>query len=222
MLVSHIDNADLEQAYSWDGIGLRMNMVVSLDGKTTGRDGLSGSINTSGDKRIFSFLRRTADLVLVGAGTFRAEAYRPLTSGARLCIVSRSLHLDPASATLLHSTYRPIVLTCEASDAQRRHELGQVADVLVAGAETVDLPTGIDALHQAGLPRILCEGGPSLFADLLNDGLVDDVCLTIAAKSVGNPSAHPLTGPLADPVTWVGQHALHDADGVYSRWKPAA
>ena len=35
------------------------------------------------------------------------------------------------------------------------------------------------------MPRILTEGGPHLFGDLLTDGLVDDIALTTSPKAVG-------------------------------------
>jgi Pyrimidine reductase, riboflavin biosynthesis len=53
-------------------------MVMTLDGATTGPDGLSGTISGAADKRVFMETRRLSDAVLVGAGTIRAERYRPM------------------------------------------------------------------------------------------------------------------------------------------------
>ena len=55
-------------------------MVMTLDGATVGPDGLSGSISGAADKRVFMETRRLADVVLVGAGTIRAERYRPMVA----------------------------------------------------------------------------------------------------------------------------------------------
>jgi len=54
---------------------VRANMVASLDGAAHGPDGLSGSISTPSDRRVFSVLRGHADVVVAGAGTVRAEGY---------------------------------------------------------------------------------------------------------------------------------------------------
>src|SRR5665648_1069207 len=55
---------------------LRANMIATLDGAATGADHRSGSINDPADLRVFRALRALADVVLVGAGTVRAEGYR--------------------------------------------------------------------------------------------------------------------------------------------------
>ena len=80
-------------------------MIASLDGGATGADGRSGSLNGPADHRVFDLLRGLADVVLVGAGTVRAEGYGELPvrpdlaagraargqrPGLRLAVVSRS------------------------------------------------------------------------------------------------------------------------------------
>ena len=61
----------------------RANMVTTLDGRATGADGRSGSINSEADKRVFSVLRALASVVVVGAGTVRSEGYRRLRGPER-------------------------------------------------------------------------------------------------------------------------------------------
>ncbi|PMD04030.1 hypothetical protein CJ199_14525, partial [Brevibacterium paucivorans] len=48
---------------------VQSNMVQSLDGKIAGADGLSGTISSPSDKRVFAVLRSLADVVIVGAST---------------------------------------------------------------------------------------------------------------------------------------------------------
>lgn len=168
---------------------LRVNFVSSIDGAAT-HDGLSGGLSDSADKRRFELLRRACDVVLVGAGTARAEGYGPMRvseASARwrrsngmpehpvFALVSGRLDLDPASPIFTDAPVRPIVIT-----ARGRETTAFAADVIATGEERVDLADAVSLLRARGLTRILCEGGPSLFASLLAVDLVDELCLTIA------------------------------------------
>ena len=51
---------------------VRVNFVSSLDGSAT-RNGLSAGLSGAADHRVFDVLRRLCDVVVVGAGTVRAE-----------------------------------------------------------------------------------------------------------------------------------------------------
>ena len=55
---------------------LLVNMISSLDGAIA-IDGRSGGLGTPADKAVFRALRGIADVILVGAGTARAEGYGP-------------------------------------------------------------------------------------------------------------------------------------------------
>src|SRR5688500_3170791 len=88
-----------------------LDMVASVDGRIS-LGGRVGALSTPPDKALFRHLRCLSDVVLVGAQTVRAESYGPVrcedhhlsrraeraqAPQPRLCIVSRSLDLDPAS-----------------------------------------------------------------------------------------------------------------------------
>ena len=68
---------------------VRFNFVSSIDGAAT-LGGLSGELGTAADKRVFMLLRRAADVILVGAGTVRAEGY----DGELLDAASRAWRLE--------------------------------------------------------------------------------------------------------------------------------
>ena len=57
-----------------------VNMVSSVDGAAT-LEGTSGALGGDGDRMAFRRLREWADVVLVGAGTIRAEDYGPVRLG---------------------------------------------------------------------------------------------------------------------------------------------
>ena len=160
-------------------------------------------------------LRVLADVVLVGAGTARVEEYKParrrpslaaLREGrpetATIALVTRTLGLNLASPLFTETPpdARTIVITCAASDAELRAEAAKVADVIVAGEETVDLGAALDALADRGLGRVLCEGGPHLLGDLAAAGLLDELCLSLSPTLAGPGASRIIAGqPLGRP-----------------------
>lgn len=198
------------------GPGLRVNFVQSIDGAAT-LDGRSGGLSDAADKRRFELLRRVADVVIVGAGTVRAEGYGSLrVSDASVrwrlahgmsehplfAIVSGSLRMDPAARPFSDALVRPIVITRDGggtSAAAARARFDEVADVIAEGEEFVELAVALSALHARGLTRLLCEGGPSLFASLLAVDAVDEVCVTIAPTLESGEAPRIAHGPAASP-----------------------
>jgi riboflavin biosynthesis pyrimidine reductase len=177
-----------------DRTWLRMNFVESLDGAAT-RSGRSGGLGGGGDTRVFGLLRRLADVVLVGAGTARAEGYVAMRLGdvsaawridrgqpphPVFALVSGRLDLDPASEIFTDAPVRPIVYTVPGAPADRRAALAAVADVVDAGEASVDPARVRDDLASRGLRRVHAEGGPTLFGDAIVAGAVDELCLTLA------------------------------------------
>jgi riboflavin biosynthesis pyrimidine reductase len=176
---------------------VRANMVSSIDGAVT-VGGRSGGLSTPFDKQIFALLRALADVVLVGAGTVRAEGYGPgrirqdyaaLRENAGqppavpIAIVSRSLDLD-LSSTLFRET-RPIVITCSSAPRPRLELVERSAEIVMAGDRHVDLDQAAAALQERGLRRVLCEGGPRLLGDLVHAELLDELCLSVSPLIAG-------------------------------------
>jgi len=180
-----------------------MGMVVSVDGATA-VDGRSGGLGGPGDRRVFRALRGVADMILVGAGTVRAEGYRsPRTSDddvlarrladgraprPRLVVVSGSLDLDPEAPLFADRPDEdppPVVATVASAPPDRRAALEPVAELVACGPNRVDLTGLLAVLDDVGAGVVLCEGGPDLNHQLLAAGLVDEVCLTISPRLVG-------------------------------------
>lgn len=189
------DAGDRER--SW----LRMNFVASLDGAAT-IEGLSGGLNDEWDLQVFQTLRAHADVVVVGAGTTRAEGYdgvalpeelaawrrsAGLPAQPRLAIVTASGNLDPHSPVFAGSP-PVLVFATAAADLRKLDALTEVAEVIVCGHELLDAPGMIAELTGRGMPQILCEGGPHLFGSLLEADVVDELCLTISPVLVGGTS----------------------------------
>jgi riboflavin biosynthesis pyrimidine reductase len=212
---------------------LRVNFVSSIDGAAT-RQGLSGALSDDADHRVFDILRRLCDVVLVGAGTVRAEGYGPMrvdevsqrarrdagmTAHPVFAIVSASLDLDPASPIFRDAPERPIVVTTELSRRDTREALAEVADVVVCGEERVEPALLRAGLVERGLSRIHCEGGPHLFGDLIAAGVVDELCLTVAATLEAGVASRISAG--AAPIVPPGMrlaHVLQSGDTLLLRY----
>lgn len=170
------------------------NMVASIDGAATAR-GRSGPLSTPGDRRIFHGLREMVDVILVGAGTIRAEGYGPAKgNGVPIAVVSRSLELDWTSPLFGDAGTRPSIITCGSADEGLVQRASEVANVLVVGEERVDLVRALHALRRQGVERVLCEGGPTLLGQLVQLDLVDELCLTVSPMIVGDQGPRILSG----------------------------
>ncbi len=205
--------ADLPEAPGRPGV--RLNMVASVDGAIA-VDGVSGGLGGPADHRVFLALRSLCDVVLVAAGTVRAEGYGParlneaLVSSRReggraptprIAVVSRSLDLDWDASLFSDaaSHARPMVVTCAAADPAALRRAGAVAEVVVAGDEAVNLPAALAELGARGVANVLAEGGPRLNAALAAAGVLDEVCLTLSPLLVGGRARRILDGPEPHP-----------------------
>lgn len=200
---------DLDEAYAHPEGLVRANMVASLDGAVRDASGRSDGLSSPADKRVFGALRAGCDVVLVGAGTVRAEGYGPARPNAGrqsarlargqsavpvIAVVSRSLQLDLHTPFFTEAAARPIVMTVGSSPEDRRKEVASVADVVVAGHEDLDVDAALDALRARGLSRVLCEGGPHLLTEVAAAGRLDELCLTVALTIQGGESGRLVSG----------------------------
>ena len=221
---------------------VRVNFVTSIDGAVS-VDGRSGALGTPADKRIFGLLRDLADVVLVGAGTVRAENYGaahtdselrkrlhreglggdPDGTPPRIAVVTSTAALDPASKLFTDTGARPIILTTTAAPDDRKKLL------IDAGAEVIEAEPGEAtvtavraALEGRGLRRVLCEGGPSLFGQFLTAGAVDELCLTVSPQLVGGTASRIAVSPKARPPPMNPGHQLIATPGtIHTPWEPA-
>jgi riboflavin biosynthesis pyrimidine reductase len=235
-----IDDSRLIDLYAYpnglQSCWVRGNMIASLDGGATD-DGKAGGLAGAGDRAVFSLMRHAADVILVGASTVRIENY----SGAQLpvaarqdrqrrgqaevppiAVVTRSGNLDPNALLFTRTEVPPLILTTSRFHDDARRRLGSVAEVIDASGrepESVDNATVLKILADRGLYRVLTEGGPLLLGALIEEGLLDELCLTIAPILVGGGSKRIVTGMGSVHTTMRRTHLLTDDDGyLYSRY----
>ena len=210
------------------GRHLRANFASSADGAVAVA-GTSRGLSSDADRELFHILRSMAEVVLVGAGTVRAENYggaRPGDDGRipPLAVVSRTAALAVDARVFTETRVRPIVVTCERASTERVAMLREVADVVVAGSDDVDLRAALDELASRGLQSVLCEGGPHLFGSLLDAGLVDELCLTVAPLLAGGPAGRIVAGLGTSPAASLRLNQVLEDEGFlflrYSTVRP--
>jgi riboflavin biosynthesis pyrimidine reductase len=211
---------------------VRFNFVSSIDGAAT-VNGLSGGLSGKADKRVFDLLRRVCDVVLVGAGTLRAEGYgamrldrasvqwrlaNGLAGQPVFAIVSGTLGIDAASHVFTEAPVRPVVVTVGSASDARKAVLSRVADVLLCGEETLDARGMLVEFAKRGLRRILSEGGPKLFGTLLEADCVDELCLTVSPLLAAGKAARIAAGALGDARRMTLHHVLISDSTVMLRY----
>jgi riboflavin biosynthesis pyrimidine reductase len=241
--VRDVDGGELPELYGYPAelgrVWLRANFIASLDGGAT-FGGTTGRLGGPGDRAVFTLLRELADVILVGAGTVRAEDY----SGARLsiaqrqgrqdrgqcevpqlAIVTKSGRLDRDMPVFTRTEVPPLVCTCAAVADHTLRALGGLADVVACSdddPERVNEAAVLAALADRGLYRVLTEGGPMLFSSFVERNMLDELCLTIAPSLVGGLASRIATGPGQVLTAMRCAHILTDDDGyLYTRYVKA-
>lgn len=232
---------ELIAAYAPDDRASRMvraNFISSIDGAAT-REGLSGGLGTPADQVVFEILRRNADVVMVGAGTIRAEGYdglrvsdesvawrrdAGLPDHPRLAVVSARLNLDATMSVFTEAPVRPLLITrgratTRPDDAKKLDDLKEVADVIITGEDTVDLPAALTALEERGLSQILTEGGPHLLGALVAADSLDELCLTVSPSLENGSAGRIIAGAPAGAYPLRLVHALVSGDSVLLRYR---
>lgn len=213
------------------------NMIATFDGAIE-VGGVSGPLGSAGDKDIFGTIRTIPDIILVGRATVAAEHYNPpstsvstrarrLANGAwptaRIAVISGSLDIDLTLSMFMTPQQRPLVVTTDEPPGDRLAAVSEVADVIHAGVEQVDLLDALAQLHDLGANVVLSEGGPSLNGQLLAAGVLDEVCLSIAPMAAGGRAKRITSGPdLELPVDFDLQQVLIEDQYLFCRYLKVA
>ncbi|HTK62042.1 MAG TPA: pyrimidine reductase family protein [Pseudonocardia sp.] len=201
-----LTNDELANAYAYPpGLGqpyVRVNFVSSVDGAASS-GGKSAALGSDADRRVFGLLRELCEVIVVGAGTARAENYRGARRPSRatgtpprIAVVTARGDLDPAAPLFTDTSVPPLVITANACPPDARDRLRAAgAEVVVLDEDRVGPAGLLAALDERGLRRVLCEGGPGLFGDLIAADGVDEMCLTISPVLAGGDSPRISHGP---------------------------
>jgi riboflavin biosynthesis pyrimidine reductase len=165
------------------------------------------------DRWMMDLLRAHADAVLYGAGSLVQETLFSGIAGGpifriadpdllqfrreqlgkarqRNIIVTGSGNLHLSDYRLFRQEAKEmdvdawIVTTPEG--AARMGNCGNIPMLIFGEGGNVDLPSLLQALrHQYGVSYLLCEGGPTLYGNMVRDRLLDEKFVTIAPQEIG-------------------------------------
>ncbi len=152
--------------------------AATLDGRVAAADGTSRWITGDAAREAVHRLRATCDAVVIGSGTALADD--PQLTVRR-----------PDGSTAPRQPLRVVVDRRGRLPATARLRDGAASTLLSDAATAGDL---LAALYDRDVRRLLLEGGPTLAAAFLREGLVDEVVLHLAPKLLG--AGAPLVGDL--------------------------
>jgi len=182
-----------------------LNVAMSLDGKTDTIHRRGASISSAFDRERVDCLRADCDAVMVGGRTLLDEDPRLTVKSPELQAqrLARGMDAQPAKVGIVtQAALRPesrflndgpaqvFIFTTGQTDATQIDFLRQRGvQVFVHPGPRVDLPAALQQLQQAGVQRLLVEGGGTLNEALLTLGLVDEISVYVAPLIFGGASA---------------------------------
>lgn len=170
--------------------------------------GLTGS---PVDRKLLENMRAATDAGLLGAETLRLGDPEMLGPDGRFlpnrirCIITQSGDIPVAGRKIFQQGYPPVVFTGEEAAAGLRHKLGDLASVVplpTAPKGGLSLVAAVAYLAELGAASLLVEGGGRLNYAAVQQGIVDEILLTLTPKLSGDRGAPSLCGghgPLGEP-----------------------
>lgn len=187
--------------------------AMTVDGKVTTKN-LSPVDFTSREDKLHLFRQRaSADAVLIGHTSLKRDNVRlglpaemqeiRAKRGQSRCplrvIVSNEGRIDHR-LNIFQSNVSPVIIFSTKRMPQTfQQALASRATLHLSTSKHVDLAGMLGTLRKEyKVRRVACEGGPTLFRSLLEQGLVDQLNLTIAPYLFGGAKAPTLTGVSKD------------------------
>jgi riboflavin biosynthesis pyrimidine reductase len=198
------------------------DMIAAIDGRAAVQ-GRSVGLGHPVDRALLRELRTSADAILVGTPTMRAERYANLLDADQragrvaaqlpdhpvVVTISRALDL-PLEVPLFAEPGRRILVYTE-SDAVAP-EVGAELEVVRVAPGALTLPGVLVDLAARGVRGVLCEGGPTLLRELIAQDALDDLLLTVAPLVVAGEGPSIVAGAALPEPARLALREIHRAD----------
>jgi riboflavin-specific deaminase-like protein len=187
--------------------------AMTVDGKVTTKNLSPVDFTSREDKSHLFRQRALADAVLIGHTSLKRDNVRlglptemqesRVKRGRSRCplrvIVSNEGRIDHR-LNIFQSDVSPIIIFSTKRMPQKyQRALGKKTTLHLNNTKNVDLARMLQTLRNKYQVRtVACEGGPTLFRALLEQGLIDRLNLTIAPYMFGGAKAPTLTGVSKD------------------------
>lgn len=189
-----------------EGPTVRVNMIVTPGGDSTGPDSTSGSLSNPADRLLVRLLRQQSDAVIIGAETLRRERI-PLPADTPLIVLTSTGTLswgnligDPVPDQVVVMTDNP------GQDLGAPRELSPRVVALEPGG--LGPNRIIELCLDEGWNHLLIEGGKKTATSFAAADLVDDLCLTLTGPPALDTSPPVSWWPTSAP--WETTHLLTD------------
>lgn len=184
-----------------------VNVAMSADGKLSTRERRQVKISGVQDFNRVDRLKAGSDAVMVGIGTVLADD-PSLTVKADECrlnrlnrgvdmhpvriVVDSTARIPPDAKVLHKEPGKRIIVVSKKADYAKVAEMKNLATVIIAGEDRVDLVQMMDELGKMGIQRVMVEGGGTLIAGLVAADLVDEIYTFIGNMVIGGKDAPTL------------------------------
>jgi 5-amino-6-(5-phosphoribosylamino)uracil reductase len=167
---------------------------MTVDGKISATDPRAARATDAADQEHLEYQVSLADLILVGAGTIRAEGStftvrNPELLAARAArgqspqpiagVVSRSLDLSVDLPFFSQNVERWILTTRDSIKRNQQPTLSNLAKLVDLGDTDLNWDQAYTLLEKQGVRKVVALGGGDLTATLLEAGRIDDLWLTV-------------------------------------------
>jgi len=215
-----------------------INSAMSADGKISTKERKQVRISGNVDFDRMDELRASSDAVMVGIGTVladdpsltvKSESRRAARKGDGreenpVRVVVDSQARTPLDADIFRKGEGTrVVAVSRSAPRERVKALEEMAVVIVAGENKVDLLELVVRLKEMGIDRLMIEGGAGLNWGMLSCGLVDEIYSFVGNLIIGGSSSPTLVdGPGFEENEIMGLEFVSCErmdDGVVLKWR---
>ncbi len=201
-----------------------INMAATVDGKIVvgKKGGTAAGVGSATDQLLFRRLQKCAHGALIGSGTLRAGTVIYPPELARF-VVTNSGELPLTNRFFTDAPEKAYVIAPSSLNADSQKKIQEVCNLILQHSDPVDLKDALAYLRcELGISTLLCEGGSELNSHIVQNGLADELFLTLSPKIKGGSQLPTIVGgkgfspDVTSPLKL--QSIYHDGDELYLRY----